>query len=282
MLPVKRRRIAWITVFLVVAVLSNCLIKSAAHAEEAIRIGGVGGALGTIRILAAAFEKSHPGIKVVVLSSIGTKGALKALPDGAIDIGLLGLSKGDEKIVSGATVTEYARTPLIFVSRGETGKKGLTTRELPMIYRGDIQSWPDGERIRTILRRPDDTDNIILKNFSPDIKTALDMALSRRGLVFAVTDQDNLDIIEKTPGAFGYTTLSQVISEKRRVKVFSLDGVVPSVKTLSDGSYPIYKALCMLTKQAPASRVMKFISFVMSEEGARILRENGNLVIRNR
>lgn len=282
MRPAKGRIIR-ITFFLVISILSNCLMKPAAYAEEVITIGGVGGSLGTMRLLAAAFEKSHPGIKVTVLSSIGTKGALKAVPDGAIDIGLLGLSRRDEKLKSpGATVTEYARTPLIFVSRGEMGKKGLTTEEVSRIYRGDIQRWPDGERIRIIMRRPDDTDNIILQNFSPAIKKALDASLSQRGLLFAVTDQDNLDIVEKTPGALGYTTLTQVISEKRRVKVLSLDRVVPGVKTLTEGSYPLYKALFMMTKQEPSEKVLKFINFVMSEEGAKILKNNGNMVIRNK
>ncbi len=275
-------RIAGFAVFFVICVLSNCCTKPAAHAEEVIRIGGVGGALATMRILASAFEKSNPGIKVAVLPSIGTSGALKAVPDGAIDIGLLGLPSKGEVLVSGATVTEYARTPFIFVTRRETQKNGLTFEEVAKIYRGDIRSWPGGERIRTIMRRRDDTDNLVLKGLSPAIRAALDKSLSQRGLLFAVTDQDNLDIIERTPGALGYTTLAQVISENRRVKVLALGGIVPSVKALADGRYPVYKILYMMTKREPPGGVLKFVSFVMSEDGAKILKEYGNMATRNK
>ncbi len=274
--------IAGFAVFFVVCVLSNCFTKSAAHAEELIRIGGVGSALGTMRILASAFEKSNPGIKVSVLSSIGTSGALKAVPDGAIDIGLLGLPSKWELLVSGSTVTEYARTPFILVTRREIHTNGLTFEEVAKIYRGDTQRWPGGDRIRTIMRRHDDTDNLILKNLSPAIRAALDKSLSQRGLVFAVTDQDNLDVIEKTPGGLGYTTLAQVISENRPVKVLALNGIVPSVKALADGTYPAYKILYMMTKKEPSGGVLKFVSFVMSEEGAKILKENGNMATGNK
>jgi phosphate transport system substrate-binding protein len=276
-----REKILGVAVFLVVSLLLNFCVAPVACAEEVIRIGGVGGALGTMRILASAFQKSHPEIKVVVLASIGTRGALKAVPDGVIDIGLLGMSSKDEGLISGETVTKYARTPFIFVTGRPIEKKGLTLEEVARIYRGDTRRWPGGERIRTILRRPDESDNLILEALSPGIKMALERSFSRPGLLFAITDQDNLDIIEKTPGALGYTTLAQVIAEKRRVKVFSLNGVMPSAGTLVNGSYPVSKTFAMMTRQEPSGKVLKFINFVKSEEGSKILKENGNMVIGN-
>lgn len=277
-----REKIFGVAVFLLLSLLLNFCAAPAECAEEIIRIGGVGGALGTMRILASAFQKSHPGIKVVALASIGTRGALKAVPDGVIDIGLIGMSSKDEGLVSGTTLIKYAKTPFIFVTRKGVEKKGLTIEEVARVYRGETQRWPGGERIRTILRRPDDSDNLILKGLSPGIKVALERLFSMPGLLFTITDQDNLDTIEKTPGAIGYTTLTQVIAEKRRLKVLSLNGVQPSVKALVNGSYLASKTFAMMTRQEPSGKVLRFINFVMSEEGSKILRENGNMVIRNK
>ena len=64
------------------------LLPSAAFGEQVLKIGGVGCVLGSMKILAAAFEKSHPGVKVKVLPSLGTSGSLKAVHQGAIDIGI--------------------------------------------------------------------------------------------------------------------------------------------------------------------------------------------------
>ncbi len=277
-----RQRIIICALLIVVSVLPDFPATRAAGAGGTIKIGGVGSALGTMKILAAAFTKSHPGTKVVVLPSIGTKGALKAVPDGAIDIGLLGISFKKKDIAAGTTLIVYARTPFIFVTGKDVGMKGLTTGEVARIFRGDMKRWPTGERIRPILRRPDDADNFILKGISPGIKKGLEALLAEPGHPIAVTDQDTLDLIEKTPGALGYTTLTQVISEKRRVTVLSLNKVYPSVKTLADGSYPASKPLYMLTRQNPSGEVLRFFNFVTSEEGSRILEENGNMVIRGR
>jgi len=261
-----------------VALLLFFAFPTQAYAGEVIKIGGVGSALGTMKLLASAFEKKHPGIRVEVLSSIGSPGALKAVPEGGVDIGLAGKIFTDKELGQGLSVVEYARTPFIFVTRKEIEQKGLTTAEIIKIYRGEKETWPNGERIRWILHPAKESDTLIAKGLSAEVAKALDNALSKRGIMFALTDQENLDLIEKTPGAFGYTTLTQIISEKRRVRVLSLNGVLPSGKTLAAGSYPLYKPLFMITKKVQSDKVKKFIDFVRSEEGARILRDTGNIV----
>lgn len=271
---IKKISLPFLYVFIVL--LSVFAVPRQASAVEVIKIGGVGSALGTMKLLASAFEKRHPGTKVEVLSSIGTKGALKAVPEGGVDIGLAGRMLTDEESL-GLSVIEYARTPFIFVTRKEMKEEGLTTEEIVKIYMEKKDTWSGGERIRWILHPPDDPDSLIVKSLSPEVEKALDNALSRRGILIALTDQENLDLIEKTPGAMGYTTLTQIISEKRPVKALSLNGVLPSVKTLKDGSYPICKPLIMVTKKGASGKVKKFIDFVMSKAGAGILKNTGNM-----
>ncbi len=55
---------------------------------ETLKIGGTGGALGTMQILGRAFEKQHAGVSVEILPSLGSGGGIKAVLAGAIDIGL--------------------------------------------------------------------------------------------------------------------------------------------------------------------------------------------------
>jgi hypothetical protein len=38
----------------------------------------------------------------------------------------------------------------------------------------------------------------------------------------------------------------------------------------------------MTTKQGPSGRVLRFVNFVMSEEGAKILKDIGNMGIKNK
>lgn len=96
-------------------------------------------------------------------------------------------------------------------------------------------------------------------------------------MTYAATGQDNGDYLEQLPGSFGATTLAQMITERRAVDVLALNDVMPSVQTLTDGSYP-HAATFYFVKKAHASpTVDAFISFVLSKDGAAILRASGCL-----
>ncbi|TSA55883.1 MAG: ABC transporter substrate-binding protein [Planctomycetaceae bacterium] len=264
--------------FLSVAILCFTL-PSNAFAEEVLKIGGTGCALGSIKILAGAFEKAHPGIEVTVLRSLGSGGAIKAASKNAIDIGISSRAlKGKEK-KPGLTVIEYARTPFVFVTNKDVNISDVTTEEIIRIYRGEKKTWPDGKRLRTLLRPLMDTEMQIIKKISPEVNKAIEIALSRHGMLIALTAQENVNNIERTPGAFGACTLTQVIAERRPLKILSYNGIIPSTKNLSNGSYPLFMPLLIVTNKSNSVPVRKFLSFVKSTEGIRILEKTGNLVI---
>jgi len=267
-----------IKILLLGLVITSFSLHSTTLAEEVLKIGGTGTALGSMQLLVKAFEKSYPGINVmVILPSIGSGGAIKAASKGAIDIGLSARPLKDEERKLGLSAIEYAKTPFVLVVRKDVNISGLSTDEIIKIYRGEKETWPGGERIRLVLRPATDTDTILVKKISSEMSNAVDMAYSRQGMTIALTDQDCVDIIEKTPGGLGFTTLTQIVSEKRPLKILSFNGVTPSTKTLANGSYPLFKSLYMVTKIEPSVLVQRFIDFVRSLGGRKILEESGNV-----
>jgi phosphate transport system substrate-binding protein len=248
-------------------------------AAEVIKLGGVGSALGTMRLLSAAFERSHTGIKVVLLSSLGSTGGIKAAASGAIDIGLSGRPLNDEERGQGVIETEYAQSPFVFVTYKNNNVSGLNTGELIDIYKGKRQMWPDGSRIRLVLRPASDIDTKIVSKISPAMGQAVKIALSRPGMIMAITNQESDETVEKTPGAIGASTLTQIISEKRSLKILSFNGVDPSLKNLAQGSYPLVKRFFVVTKPAPPPSAQKFIDYIRSREGRKILEDNGNIAV---
>ena len=115
---------------------------------------------------------------------------------------------------------------------------------------------------------------------SPAMSAAVDIALRREGMIVATTDDDAADAIETVPGAFGGTTLSLVLSEKRALRILSLDGIMPSLRTMADRSYPYSKTFFMVTKNNPPAAVRRFIDFVRSPAGSAILAKNGQAAVR--
>ena len=248
-----------------------------ATAEE-IRIGGTGNALGTMRLLGEAYSNKYPGMKVTVLSSLGTSGAIKAVPRGALDIGLTSRALSAEEMASGVRVTEYARSATVLAVSTKAKVTGVTREQLVDLYTGKLAAWPDGTTIRPILRQPGDDNTKQIKSLSPAIEKALKDAEQRPGVAFAVTDQEAADKIESIPGAIGVTTIALIKSESRPLRPLMLDGVEPTITNAIAGTYPIIKDFFLITQPAPSAAVQRFIAFVKSPDGTGILMQNGHWV----
>lgn len=232
-----------------------------------------------MRILGEAFRKTNPGIRVDISRDIGSSGSIKAVLAGRLDIGLISRTLSGEERAEGVVDTKYARTPFVFGVNRTLRITGLTLDSVAAIYAGK-RDWENGKRIRLVLRPREDSDIKVLRNISPAMRAAVDAALLRKGMIEAPTDQDAADVIETVPGAFGGTTLALVLSEERAFRVVSLDGVMPSVRTLTDRSYPISKTFFMVTRKNPSTPVLRFIDFVRSPEGAAILSKYGQAPVR--
>lgn len=245
-------------------------------AEEPVRVGGTGGALSAIKLLAAEFSKTHPGTTVKIMPSMGSTGGIKAVSAGDIDIGLS--SRPLSETEQGLIARVFGRSPLVFATMHNKAS-GFTLKELADIYGGTIGNWQDKQPIRVVLRPATEFDIMLLKSMSPEMERAVSDALARKGMIRAVTDQDSADAIETVPGALGTTTLAQIISEKRPLKVLTVNGVRPSLETLKNGSYPFFKTYYLITKPAPRPAAKAFIDFVISGPGRGILNRSGYQVI---
>lgn len=246
---------------------------------ETVKVGGTGFALGVMKILATTFEKQNPGIKIEVYPSLGSSGGIKAVLDGALDIGLSARALKQEEIGMGGNALELARTPLIFFANNSVTENGLTFQELERIYKGQSLYWPDGAPIRLVLRPEGETDTNIIRKVSPSMEQAIVESLSREGMNVAITDQENASIIEKTAGALGLGTLTQILSENRQVKILSLNGMKPSVEGLINDSYVWSKSIFLITTGSLSPATHKFKEFIDSETGREIMHKYGNMIV---
>jgi len=260
----------WLTLFLF------CFTPPAWSVD--IKIGGTGNALGTMQILAAAYHEMNPDIKVTVLPSIGSSGAIRAVPRGGIDIGLSSRPLKETESATGTSAVEYARTPTVIAVSNKTDNDSITTDQLVDIYTGKITQWPNGELIRPIIRQPGDDNTKQLKQLSPALKKAIEIADTRAGLLFASTDQEAVDKIINTPNSFGVTSLALILSEKRPIHAMKLDGVEPTPETCVSGSYPLIKHFYFILPKAIPDHVTDFLNFVKSPAGKLLLEKNGNYI----
>ncbi len=265
-----------LTLSFVAAVTAACL-PVLTRAEE-IRIGGTGNALGTMRLLGSAYAKLHPDSRPIILDSIGTSGAIKAVPTGAIEIGLSSRPLKDEEAARGIVTVEYARSPTVFAVQAKSSAKSITLAEIADIYAGRMTSWPDGSRIRPIMRQPGDDNTRQVKTLSAEIEEALAAAENREGLIYASNDQEAADKMESIPGSIGVTTIALIRSENRKLQALAIDGTEPTLENMRSGRYPMLKQFYFLLGKQYSPKVRRFLDFVKSPQGRKILEQNGNVV----
>lgn len=273
--PLRRTAIHAVARLLLSGVLVGAVFSVSA---EQIKIGGTGGALGTMRLLAQAFEANHPADGVRVLPSLGSSGGIKALLAGAIQVAVSARPLKDAETAKGAVQQAYGRTPFVFATHADTPAVDISMRELVDIYAGNRQRWSDGSRIRLVLRPLGDSDSKIVRSISPAMRDAKRLAERRKGMLFAVTDQDAADNLEKIPGSLGTTTLAQILAERRAIKALRLEGVEARAQSLADGSYPLSKQFFIVTTPSASPQVRAFVDFVRSAAGRDVLEQVGHWV----
>lgn len=259
---------------------SVLFLCAASAAAEPLAVTGTGGAVTAVRLLAREYMKRFPGEQVDMPPGIGTTGGVKAVLAGKLDIGIGGRPLTDAEREAGAVETPIARSPFVFCGHQDVGVAALSLRDVIDIFDGKKASWPDGTPIRLILRPEGETDVDILRGISRELAGAVDRAMRRSGMIFALSDRDAADAIEWIPGAFGVLALGMVAAEKREIKVFSLDGATPSANALAAGDYPFGKRFSLVTVREPSPEVRRFLAFVRSREAASILARKEYIPVR--
>lgn len=249
------------------------LIASTASvvAAEPIRVGGTGGAFGLLQRLGDAFS-AQSGIKVVNVPSLSSSGGILALAENKIDIAVSGLPLRPDAAAKGLAQAVVVRTPY-FVVTSHRNPNGLNGADLASLYLKPNARWGDGAPVRIILRPRSDTDTILMGELFAGMAEALEAAHSRPDVPTAATDQDNGDLSERIQGSLTGMTGAQLKTESRRLRAVALDGVEATFANYENGTYRYGKKLYFVIRIADRPETGRFMDFLRSPAGVKVLRE---------
>jgi phosphate transport system substrate-binding protein len=265
--------------FFFILIQALCMtFPSRPFAADVIRINGCGTGLDMMKPLTEAYVGTSRNVSIKMEKPLGSSGAIKALLAGILDLAVSCRPVKPEEAARGAKPRPFGKTPLVIVTDKRVSLKNVTTRELEDIYAGRTTKWPNGETVRIILRPNEETDTKILKGISPGMADAVDSAHRRPGMMIAVTDPESSEAISRTIGSVGASTLTGVLVGRLPMNVVAFNGVVPSRKTLADGTYPLAKEIGFVTTGELPSAAAKFLQFVYSRKGRAIAEKFGVLI----
>ncbi len=249
---------------------------AAGAGAETLRLGGSGSTTALAKLLVKAYSKKYPEDTVTVTPAMGTLGGLKALQAKAVGVALVSRPLTDTE--RGLQAAEFARTPFVLAVAADNPKADMGFAELASLLAAPNPTWPDGSRVRWVLRPPQDNDSKIVSGFPSQVASAWTAALERPGAFISATDEDTIAAIQRLPGGLGFTTLGQIVADKRPLKALMLGGVAPSVAAIQNGSYAYYKRHFLVTQADAAPIVQRFVAFALSNEAQTLLTAHASWV----
>ncbi len=266
--------------FLASIVLVLALSCSDTEARKALTIKGSTTVLPVVQIGAEVFMERHPGVDISVQGG-GSGVGIASLIDGTTHIATSSrkIKKGETARAEAAGVhpfeTIVAMDGIALAVHPSNGKDSLTTVQIRDIYTGRISNWRviggDDREIVVISR---DTSSGTFEAFERLVLAG--KKVRPDALVTASNQVVNMTVAQ-TPGAIGYLGYGY-LSDK--VKAARIDGVRCSEETIRSGRYPLSRPLYIYTDGRPTGMAERFIDLLLSEEGQRLVQEQGFIGIR--
>jgi phosphate transport system substrate-binding protein len=103
------------------------------------------------------------------------------------------------------------------------------------------------------------------------MSVAVVAALARPGMLVAITNAECNEMIERTPGAIGPTTLLQVTAEPHDLRLLAWSGVPPTLEAMRRRAYPFAKHLLIAVRRDPSPGVRRLLAFLASPAASEVL-----------
>lgn len=216
--------------------------------------------------LGEAFENENEGVSFTY-NPTGSGTGIQAVLEGRCDIGLSSRGLKDEEKEQGLTETVLAYDGIALIVHPDNPIDDLSAEMISDIYTGKAANWKsiggDDSQIVLIGREAGSGTRDGFES-ATGTKDACDY---RQELT---STGDVITTVAGNPGAIGYASLASV-SDK--VKVVSVDGVLPSEATIKDGSYVVRRPFVLVTKadKKLSDTAQRFFDYATSGDTADII-----------
>lgn len=227
--------------------------------------------------MSEVYMDENPNVTVEVQGG-GSGQGIKSIEDGIADIGSLSREVSEDEKASIGEEYVIAKDGVAVIVNADVKVKDLSLEQIKGIYTGDIKNWSevggDNAEITVVSREEgsgtrgafteitgvavDDTDNT-----------------TKDALVQPSTGAVK-ETVSTTPDSIGYVSLGSLDDS---VKVLTVEGVEATSDNVVSGDYKIQRPFVYVVGSKVSDTAQAFIDFAMSDEGQKIVEENGFIPI---
>lgn len=251
---------------------------TSALAQEKVTVSGSTTVLPLGEAAAEVFNSEQKEYEASVTGG-GTGAGITGIAEGRFDIAMA------SREVTAAEIAKYGNkfqgTPIgydgivIVVSKPiyDAGVTNLSTEQVKGIYSGETDNWkavggPDEEIFVVSREQGSGTSD----TFNEDIMGSRSAETPGVDTVTLGSAETKTAVVGNDKG-IGYVGYSY--AEGGNVRAVALDGVMPSVDNIRNGTYGLSRDLYFYTYGDPKPGAKAFTEFVLSPEGQMIAQENG-------
>jgi phosphate transport system substrate-binding protein len=269
--------------------LGGCGGGTSVPAPATIQLKGSDTMVNVMQAWAEAYKHVAPGVDVEV-SGGGSGVGIAALVRGAIDVAASSRAMKPEEIAQ--AVRSTGRTPVefivgydalaVYVNRANP-LSAIGVEQLREIFAEDgaLTKWSQlgvtipGSDSDEIVRVSRQSSSGTYEFFREHVLGKRDFKLGSRDMNGS---KEVVELVAHTPTAIGYSGMGYATAEVKMLGLSTAPGaapVAPSVEATLDRSYPLARSLQLYTLGRPEGEVMRFVDWVRSEAGQRILQDSG-------
>jgi len=271
---------------LLVAALTACSTAAETPAAEEpaalsgqLQIAGSTTVQPLAEVLADAFMAMYPDV-VIEIQGGGSSVGVTSAGEGTVDIGNASRNVKESEFEEFPELQVYtiAYDGIAIVTHPDTEIPTLSVDQVRAIFSGEITNFSE-------VGGPDAAIVVVSREEGSGTRAAFEELVmeyedeSGEDAVAAIAEsailqQSNgqvLTTVSTTPDSIGFLSFGFLSDEVNGV---AIDGVAPTVANVSNGSYPIYRPLNMLTNGDPGELAKAFLDYILGADGQDLVAED--------
>jgi phosphate transport system substrate-binding protein len=225
---------------------------------------------------AEAYMEAHPEVSISVTGG-GSGTGIAAMINGTVSIANASREMKPEEITAakanGVSPVEFAvaHDAIAVIVSPSNPVQCLSIQQISDIYTGEIKNWMEvGGENRPIVLLSRESNSGTYVYF---LENVIRLGNSKSKLLFSAdtllmpSSEGISSEIRQNPNAIGYDGLGYVTGDLKVIAVSKSGNgsfVVPSARTVKNGSYPIARPLYMYTAGQPAGQIKDYIEWIFN------------------
>ncbi|WP_233501621.1 phosphate ABC transporter substrate-binding protein [Acaryochloris thomasi] len=251
--------------------LQACNSTSASNASSKLVLTGSSTVAPLTAEIAKRYEQENPSARVDVQSGGSSRG-IADVRQKVADIGMVSRSLNDQE--TDLKAFPIAKDGIAIIVHKDNPIGQLTEEQVIGIYTDKINNWSQiggQDAPITVVNKAEgrSTLELFLKHFkleSPNIKADVVIGDNEQGI----------KTVAGNPNSVGYVSVGTAASQVQTggtIKLLPLNGVVASLETVEDGTFPLSRSLTLITSGSPTPAQQKFLDFAQSQQVHDIVQE---------